>query len=179
MARPRGRRGRAAACGAAHCGQGRLQPGHQRRPRPRRSRHRAVERAAQQAGGAGARGDRGQQRRHCRGHEALGLGGAPQSHQRAAGRRRRGPDGAGADVRDQAAPVGAGQRAGAAHPRRFGRPRALPQRPLDPAHAAGAPRAAGDQRERHRGHRRDQVRRQRHPWARWWPTWSRPICSSS
>ena len=53
-------------------------------------------------------------------------------------------------------------RAGAADARRPGRPAALPQCPLDAAHAARAGRDSDHQRERHGGHRRDQVRRQRH-----------------
>ena len=53
-------------------------------------------------------------------------------------------------------------RAGAADARRPGRPPALPQRALDAAHAARARRRPGHQRERHRGHRRDPLRRQRH-----------------
>ena len=57
---------------------------------------------------------------------------------------------------------GMGSRAGAADARRPGRPRALPQRALDAAHAAAAQCRARDQRERHGGQRRDQVRRQRH-----------------
>ncbi len=83
--------------------------------------------------------------------------------ERTAGRGRGGPDGPGADVRDQAARERPGFRAGAAHARRPGRPRALPQRAFHAADAAVAGRAAGDQRERHRRERRDQVRRQRHP----------------
>ena len=46
--------------------------------------------------------------------------------------------------------------------RRSGRSPALPQRALDAAHAARTRRDPGHQRERHRGHRRDQIRRQRH-----------------
>ena len=51
-----------------------------------------------------------------------------------------GPDGPGADLRDQAARARHGQRAGAADACRPGRPRALPERALDAADAA-APEA--------------------------------------
>ena len=49
-----------------------------------------------------------------------------------------GPDGPGADVRDQAARARHRHRPGAAHPRRPGRPRALPECALHPAHACCA-----------------------------------------
>ena len=52
-------------------------------------------------------------------------------------------------------------RAGAAERRRSDAPRPLPQRAADAEPAAGTGRAADRQRERHGGHRRDQVRRQR------------------
>jgi glutamate 5-kinase len=91
---------------------------------------------ARRAGARGARTGDGLQRRHRRRHEAPGLGHAADRTARAAGGRRRRPDGPGADVRDAAARARHGQRAGAAHARRPGRPRALPERALDAADAA-------------------------------------------
>ncbi len=58
-------------------------------------------------------------------------------------------------------PARRAHRAGAAQRGRPDAPRALPQRPADAGPAAGAGCAADRQRERHGGHRRDQVRRQR------------------
>ena len=113
------------------------------------------------------------------GMKRLGWTTAAEGTARTAGRRRGGPDGTGADVRVAAGRARHGQRAGAAHARRPGRPRALPQCALDPAHAAGAEGHSRHQRERHRRQRRDQVRRQRHARARWWPTWSTPTPTSS
>ncbi len=121
-------------------------------------------RAGERIRRAAARGHHGVQRRDRRGHEAPGLVRAPERDPRIAGGSCRGPDGARADVRDQAARTGPGQCPGAADPCGPRGPRALPERALHAPHAAAARRGARHQRERHGGHRRDQVRRQRHPW---------------
>ena len=104
----------------------------------------------------------GQLRRDRRRHAAPRLRQAPHRHPRTAGLRRGRPDGTGADLRVELSRAWPGHRAGAADARRPGRPRALPERALDADHLAAPGRGPDHQRERHGGHRRDQVRRQRH-----------------
>ncbi len=111
---------------------------------------------------SGPRARDGVERRNRRRHEAARLAGAPARRARAPGGRRGRPDGTCADLRVGAARARHRQRAGAAHPCRPRRPRALPERALDARHAARARRRSGHQRERHGRQRRDQVRRQRH-----------------
>ena len=143
--------------------QGRLgaADGGRSRPRPRGDRcPRGAARGA--AGGRPRRGPR-IQRRGGRRPGAPGLAGPARGPPRPAGCRSRGPV-------QPAAGLGAGlqrarhrHRAGAPGPRRCGRPGPLPQCPRHPEHAA-APRChARGQRERHGGHRRDPLRRQRLP----------------
>ena len=146
-----------------HRRQGRLQPGHQRRPRRRRRGHRQLVPPARGAGRAGARSGHGLQRRHRRRHEAPGLD--------ARGRRNctscRPPPPSGRwawrrctrrKLREH------GMRSAQVlltHADLADRERYLNARSTL-ADAAGAEGHPGDQRERHRRQRRDQVRRQRH-----------------
>ena len=133
-------------------GQGRLVARHQRGPRPRRRRHRALggagrascarwaSRCVLVSSGAIAEGMQrlGWTRRPHAMHElqaaaAVGQMGLVQCYESCFPRPR------------------PAHRAGAADARRPGRPAALPERALDAAHAARARRDPGDQRERHRG----------------------------
>ncbi len=91
----------------------------------------------------------------------LGLKRRPARPRGPAGGRIGGPGPARAPLHRRPRPTRAGRRTGAADPRRRHPPLALPQRLPDVREAARARRAAHRQRERHGGHHRDPVRRQR------------------
>ena len=91
----------------------------------------------------------------------LGLARRPRALPGAAGRGLGGPGAAGAPLHRGAGPARHHRRPGAAHRRRRDPALALPQRLPDLREAARARRPPDRQRERHRGHHRDPVRRQR------------------
>ena len=142
--------------------QGRLLARHRRRPRPRQRGDCALGRGDRAARARPAPHHSGLERRDRRGHPAARLDAPAAHHARAAGGRRRRPDGTRAVLRELLSQPRAAHGAGAPHARRSRRPAALSQCAGDAAHAARARRHSGDQRERHGRHRRDQVRRQRH-----------------
>ena len=111
----------------------------------------------------GGREDRaGVLRRDRRGHARLGWTRAAEGDPRTAGRGRRRPDGPRAGLRSRVHAIRPAHRAGAADARRPRRPPPLPQCAHDAAHAARTGRDPDHQRERHRHHRRNPLRRQRH-----------------
>ena len=94
---------------------------------------------------------------------ALGLHAAPPAAGGTAGRRRGRPDPPGAGLERGAVRQGPHRRAAAADAGRHRGPPPLPERARHAEHAARPRLHPGDQRERHRGDRRNPLRRQRPP----------------
>ena len=148
--------------GPAHCREDRLQPAGGPRAGP------AQRRLARLAGGGrgrprrrGQAGDPGVLGRHRAGAAHAGLSERGAGAGEVAGRGGGGPGLARRRLPGRAGRARAHRGAGPAHARRHRGAPALPQRAPDHRHIARAPRRARGQRERHRGHQRDPLRRQR------------------
>ena len=153
---------RAAVTGAAaRRGQGRfvLADHRRRRHRPRPGPRRWS--TAWPAYAAGSRPRPGLLGRHRRRPVAAGVQAPSPRPRPPAGGRVGGAGAAGAPLHRGVRPARPGHRPGAAHPRRRDPAQPLPQRPAHLRQAARARRGPDRQRERHRGHLRDPVRRQR------------------